>query len=241
VSLARNTVKPQIPGSDGCARMHVRLLVALVAAAVALPLAACGRDEPDLTNGKALFTEKCGSCHALDRAGTQGQTGPDLDAAFRAALAEGMNRDTVEGVVHKQVLHPRRNSAMPAGLVKGGDAKDVAAYVGFAVDRRGEDQGALAQAGLAGATTGEQIFTAAGCAGCHELSKAGASGTIGPSLDDLASSGDIKGSPEDYVRRSLLDPDADVPNGFQPGVMPSFEGKLTDKQIQALVRYLLGD
>jgi mono/diheme cytochrome c family protein len=227
VSLARNTAKP--------------LLAALVAAAVALPLAACGRDEPDLTKGKALFTQKCGSCHALQRAGTQGQTGPDLDTAFRAALEKGISRDTVEGIVHKQVLHPRRNSVMPAGLVKGKDATDLAAYVSFAVDRPGEDQGALAEAGLAGATTGEQIFTAAGCAGCHKLSKAGATGTIGPSLDDLASSGDIKGSPADYVRQSLLEPDAVVTKGFQPGVMPSFKGKLTDKQIQALVQYLLGN
>jgi len=225
VSLARHTVKP--------------LLVALAAAAIALPLAACGRDEPDLSNGKAMFTQKCGSCHALSRAGTQGQTGPDLDAAFRSALVAGMNRETIEGIVHKQVLHPRRNSEMPAGLVTGADADDVAAYVAFAAKRPGEDEGALAQAGLAGATTGEQIFTAAGCAGCHQLSKAGANGTIGPSLDDLASAGG--GSPEDFVREALLDPDAEVADGYQAGVMPSFEGKLTDKQIQALIDYLLGD
>jgi mono/diheme cytochrome c family protein len=227
VSLARNTVKP--------------LLAAFVAAAVALPLAACGRDEPDLTNGKALFTQKCGSCHALTRAGTQGTTGPDLDDAFRAALASGMSRETVEGIVDKQILHPRRASVMPAGLVKGQDAEDVAAYVAFAAERAGEDRGALAQAGLAGATTGEQIFTAAGCAGCHQLTKAGANGTIGPSLDDLASSADIEGNPEEYVRESLLDPDAVVAQGFNAGVMPSFDGKLTDKQVQALVQYLLGD
>ena len=225
MSLARHTVKP--------------LLVALAAAAIALPLAACGRDEPDLSNGKAMFTQKCGSCHALSRAGTQGQTGPDLDAAFRSALVAGMNRETIEGIVHKQVLHPRRNSKMPAGLVTGTDADDVAAYVAFAAKRPGEDEGALAQAGLAGATTGEQIFTAAGCAGCHQLSKAGANGTIGPSLDDLASAGG--GSPEDFVREALLDPDAEVADGYQAGVMPSFEGKLTDKQIQALIDYLLGD
>ncbi|MEA2454099.1 MAG: hypothetical protein QOI45_361 [Thermoleophilaceae bacterium] len=227
MSLTRNTARP--------------LLAALVAAALALPLVACGRNEPDLSNGKAMFTQKCGSCHSLQRAGTQGQTGPDLDTAFRAALEKGIDRETVEGIVHKQVLHPRRNSVMPAGLVTGQDAKDVAAYVGFAVDRPGGDQGALAQAGLAGATTGEQIFTAAGCAGCHKFSKAGANGTIGPSLDDLASSPDVKGSPDDYVRESILNPDAVVANGFQPGVMPSFKGKLTDKQIQALVRYLLGN
>jgi mono/diheme cytochrome c family protein len=240
VSLARNTVQPQAPGSAWCARIAVRLLAALVAAAVALPLAACGRDEPDLSNGKANFTQKCGSCHTLTRAGTQGQTGPNLDTAFRAALAKGISRDTVEGIVHRQILHPRSDSVMPAGLVKGQDAKDVAAYVSFATHRSGEDTGALAQAGLAGATTGEQIFTAAGCAGCHKLTKAGASGNIGPDLDDLANSPDIKGNPEDYVRESILDPNKVVVQGFQPGVMPVFKGKLTDKQVQALVQYLLG-
>jgi mono/diheme cytochrome c family protein len=226
VSLARNTARP--------------LLAALVAAAVALPLGACGREEPDLTKGKAMFTQKCGSCHTLARAGTQGQTGPNLDAAFRAALDKGISRDTVEGIVHRQILHPRRNSVMPADLVTGAEAKDVAAYVSYAAHRAGQDSGALAQAGLAGATTGEQIFTAAGCAGCHTLSKAGATGTIGPSLNDLANSKDVKGSPEDYVRQSVLDPDAVVVSGFQAGVMPSFKGKLTDKQIQALIQYLLG-
>jgi len=227
VSLARNTARS--------------LGAALVAAAVALPLAACGRDENDLSNGKAMFTQKCGSCHTLTRAGTQGHTGPNLDTAFRAALDKGLSRETVEGIVHRQILHPRRNSVMPAGLATGQDASDVAAYVAFATHRSGEDQGALAQAGLAGATTGEQIFTAAGCAGCHTLSKAGANGTIGPSLNDLASSGDIKGNPDDYVKESILDPDAVVVQGFQPGVMPSFKGKLSDKQVQALVQYLLGD
>ena len=101
--------------------------------------------------------------------------------------------------------------------------------------------GALAEAGLAGATSGEQIFTAAGCAGCHKLSKAGANGNIGPSLDDLASSSDVKGSPEEFVREAVLDPEAVVAKGYQAGVMPSFDGKLSDKQLQALVDYLLGN
>jgi mono/diheme cytochrome c family protein len=228
VSLARYTVKP--------------LLVGVAAALAALPLGACGRDEPDLSNGKALFVQDCGSCHVLGRAGTQGTTGPDLDAAFRAALRSGMNRDTVEGIVRRQIANVRRNSAMPANLVTGDDARDVAAYVGFATDKRGEDQGALAQAGLAGATTGKQIFVAAGCGGCHRLADAGTNGDIGPSLDDLASSaGDRKPgtSAEEYVRESLLDPDAFTVEGFQAGVMPGYDGKLEDKQLQELVDYLL--
>jgi cbb3-type cytochrome c oxidase subunit III len=208
-----------------------------VAALAALPLTACGRDEPDLSNGKAQFVQQCGTCHVLQRAGTQGTQGPSLDASFQAALADGIDRDTVKGIVQDQVANPRKGSIMPADLVTGDDAEDVAAYVAYAAARTGEDQGALAQAGLAGARSGEQIFTAAGCGGCHTFGKAGTQADIGPSLDDLASA--AGGSPEEFVRQSILDPDAEIAEGFQPGVMPAFEGRLTDRQVQALTDYLL--
>jgi len=218
-------------------RPALALGVVLLVFGLALP--ACGRDEPDLSNGKAQFVEKCGQCHVLARAGTAGTQGPSLDAAFQAALAEGIDRDTVKGVVQDQIAHPRRGSVMPADLVEGEDATDVASYVGYAAARPGDDGGALATAGLAEATTGEQIFTAAGCAGCHTFQPAGSTGTIGPDLDDLASAaGDM--SPEEFVRQSILDPDAEVAQGFSAGVMPSFDGRLSDKQVQALVDYLLG-
>lgn len=130
---------------------------------------------------------------------------------------------------------------MPAGLVEGDDARDVSAYVGYAAARSGDDQGALATAGLAQAKTGEQIFTAAGCAGCHTFSPAGSNGTIGPNLDELAAAAGNREpgkSAEEYVRESLTKPEAFLTKGFG-NAMPSFEGRLTDEQIQALVDYLL--
>ena len=216
------------------------LVIASALVALGLALGACGRDEPDLSNGKAQFVETCGQCHELARAGTAGTQGPSLDAAFQAALAKGMDRDTVQGVVEDQIAHPRRNSIMKPGLVKGEDATDVAAYVGYAAARPGDDEGALASAGLAQATTGEQIFTAGGCAGCHSFQPAGSNGNIGPALDDLA---DAAGEtpPEEFARESILNPDAEVAQGYSAGVMPSFEGRLSDRQVQALVEYLLGD
>lgn len=217
------------------------LAAALCAVALTLALAACGRDQPDLSNGKAQFVEKCGSCHTLGRAGTAGTQGPSLDKAFQTALADGIGRQTVEGIVHRQILHPRRNSIMPAGLVKGDDASDVAAYVGYAAARSGDDSGALASAGLAQAKTGDQIFTAAGCAGCHTFTPAGSNGTIGPDLNDLKAAAAKFGKgkpPADYVRESIVKPDAFIVPGFG-NAMPSFQGRLTDKQIQALIDYLL--
>jgi mono/diheme cytochrome c family protein len=152
-----------------------------------------------------------------------------------------MNRDTVEGIVHKQILHPRVDSQMPAGLVKGEDATDVAAYVGYAANRKGQDEGALASAGLAQAKTGEQIFTAAGCAGCHTFKPAGSTGNIGPNLDELKTAA-AKMEPgknaDEYIRESIEDPSAFIVKGF-PNAMPSFKGRLTDAQINALIDYLL--
>jgi plastocyanin len=122
-------------------------LVTAALAAGAIALSSCGRDDRDLVNGKTLFVNKCGACHELARAGTKGTQGPSLDAAFTTPRADGMTAKTVEGVVYRQIGHPRRNSIMPAGLVKGQDAHDVAAYVGYAAGIKGKDQGPLADAG----------------------------------------------------------------------------------------------
>jgi mono/diheme cytochrome c family protein len=121
-----------------------------IAGAAALAMAGCelmdaGDNE---LNGKALFVEKCGACHALDRAGTAGTIGPDLDAAFRRARADGLGQGTIAGIVEEQILHPRRGSRMPAGLVTGEDAEDVAAYVAMVAAVPGRDMGRLADVGV---------------------------------------------------------------------------------------------
>jgi mono/diheme cytochrome c family protein len=223
-----------------------RPLAGIVAVAVAgtIAVAGCAREhEPDLVNGKAMFVQNCSSCHTLGRANAQGTQGPNLDEAFQVALSDGMTRKTVEGVVHRQIANVRRGSIMPPNLVKGNDAIDVAAYVAAVTGRSGQDTGALATAGLSGATTGEQIFQGAGCASCHTLAKANASGTIGPNLNELAKAAAQreKGKkPDQYVEESIIDPEAFTVSGFQKGAMPSFKGQLTDKQLKTLTDFLLG-
>jgi plastocyanin len=134
------------------------VLASLVAAG---GLSACGSivdKEPNLIAGKEAFIQKCGSCHVLNRAGTKGLQGPNLDTAFEQALEEGMKRSTIEGVVAKQINIPNRREqvdpagkappvAMPADLVKGDLANDVAAYVAKVAGRDGEDTGRLADVG----------------------------------------------------------------------------------------------
>ena len=107
----------------------------------------CGSEEPDLINGKAQFVQKCASCHMLARANASGVKGPDLDAAFGPARGDGLGEQTVAGVVEMQIGNVRRSSTMPADLVGGQDAADVAAYVARVAGQPGEDTGALATAG----------------------------------------------------------------------------------------------
>jgi plastocyanin len=121
---------------------------AAAAALLAIAASGCGqRHEADLANGKALFVQKCGSCHKLARANTQGIQGPSLDVAFRQALRDGMNRKTVRGIVRDQISNVRSRSIMPRNLVTGNNRFDVASYVAFATGKSGQDQGDLAQAG----------------------------------------------------------------------------------------------
>lgn len=128
------------------------LCAAIVAAVPAL--SACGgvKDkQPDVVAGKQLFVKKCGACHTLNRAGTKGTTGPNLDEAFQQSLQEGFGETAVRGVVLKQILYPNRlpNSQgikMPAKLVSGQDAHDVAAYVASVSAKSGKDTGRLATA-----------------------------------------------------------------------------------------------
>lgn len=123
-------------------------------ALIALAVAGCGgvnESEPDLVAGKQQFVEKCGSCHTMNRAGTKGTTGPNLDDAFRQSLEEGFGRDGVRGAVRSQILHPAMvpedsPAYMPPKLVEGDAAFDVAAYVAQSVAKGGEDQGLLASA-----------------------------------------------------------------------------------------------
>jgi mono/diheme cytochrome c family protein len=69
---------------------------------------------------------------------------------------------------------------------------------------------------------GKQVFESAGCVGCHTLADAGATGTVGPNLDEAKPPVDL------VVTR--------VTNGM--GAMPPFKGQLSDKQIQDVAAYV---
>ncbi len=69
---------------------------------------------------------------------------------------------------------------------------------------------------------GKEVFESAGCVGCHTLADAGATGAVGPNLDEAKPSADL------VITR--------VTNGM--GAMPPFKGQLSEKQIQDVAAYV---
>jgi mono/diheme cytochrome c family protein len=210
--------------------------VALLAAGCGTGGAASAGQRPDVQNGETLFkgSGTCGSCHTLAAAGTNGTIGPNLDDAFAGDVSEGYPQSSIENVVLDQIRLGSGEVAtytngklgdfkvqpsMPANLVKGQDAIDVAAYVASVAGQNGYTKpGGFASLG----TDGAAIFKGAGCAGCHTLAAAKATGTVGPNLDLLKPS-------ESVVAHQVM---------VGGGKMPPFQGKLSPAQIQAVAKYV---
>jgi cytochrome c oxidase subunit 2 len=86
-------------------------------------------------------------------------------------------------------------------------------------------------------TDGKTLFTEAAqptaCQACHTLADAGATGTTGPNLDEV-----VPNLSDAELKQSIEDPDAQIAEGFQPGLMPRYGETLSEEQVDALVKYL---
>jgi len=89
------------------------------------------------------------------------------------------------------------------------------------------------------ASNGERLFTELGCASCHQAG----SEQRGPSLGGLFGStvtlatGTTLMADDNYLRDSILDPQAEIVSGFQP-IMPTFQGMLSEENLLQLIAYL---
>ncbi len=101
-----------------------------------------------------------------------------------------------------------------------GSAAALAAVAVWIMPSEGGSRPAAAR----GATValGERVFASAGCGSCHTLREAGATGTTGPNLDVAEPSASLVA---DRVRHG-------------GGEMPSFEGRLSDREIEAVAAYV---
>ena len=195
----------------------------------------------DPAHGKELFLAStprgsCAACHTLADAKSQGTIGPNLDNAFSSDKAQGFSEQTMADIVRGQIAYPE--APMPANLYTGQDARDVALYVakcagnpncGVTAEHRAattttaptttsSSGGGTKQA----APSGKQVFETAGCSGCHTLKAAGATGNVGPDLDQLKPS----------------EPTVEHQVEVGGGAMPAFKGQLSPAQIKAVAQFV---
>ncbi len=125
---------------------------------------------------------------------------------------------------------------------------EIDALIAFLQDRAGVEitvplpaagTTAAAEAGADGeeeapATTPEEVIDRYGCAACHDLDGSGAD--LGPPLAGIGARLD-----REALRRAILDPDAEVAPGYEPGLMPGdFGEQMRASELEILLDYLAG-
>jgi mono/diheme cytochrome c family protein len=228
----------------------LRALSGALLAGLVLVAAGCGTggvaEGGNASTGKKLFVGegKCGSCHTLQDAGSRGEVGPNLDDAFKQSKADGLKQSGIQNVVLDQIRFPTTGSGMPANLVEGQDAEDVAAYVArcAAADKMNAGDKAACP-GIVTGTGGMGLYASLGCQGCHSLD---GSPSSGPTFKGLSGStvkltnGQTVKADDQYLLESILDPDKLIVTGYQAGVMSAVipKGQVSEADAKSLVDFI---
>jgi cytochrome c oxidase cbb3-type subunit 3 len=167
------------------------LLLAFVSATPAQPTPVPPQNTPALEQGRKLFETHCVLCHGPHGEGGKGPTlaQPILPRASDDASLIRIITDGIGG------------TEMPGAHLQQDEVKLVAAFV--------RSLGSLPQEKVPGdPAQGERLFTTKGdCVRCHSFH--GHGGAIGPDLADIG-----RRRSAAYLRRALVDPNADVPQSF---------------------------
>ena len=139
---------------------------------------------------------------------------------------------------HREDEQNEEASAEEQAVVEDNEASGVPATGGEQApgsrdEASGEPSGG-AQVASGDPQAGAQVFADNGCGGCHSRQAAGATGSVGPNLDEALAEKDT-----DFIETSIVDPGAFVAKGFPDGTMPVDYGDvLTPDDLANLVAYL---
>lgn len=217
--------------------------------------------------GEKIYSTKgtCTLCHnALGRAPMLDKLGENAPARLADARYKGTAK-SVEEYLHESLIKPSayvvsgfgkagsNDTESPMPDVSGGSIGlsevEIEAVIAYMLDSNGientveipKDAGKSAAASPAKGggeprkpyTTVEEILAAHTCGACHKIGKE--AGELGP---DLTHIGDTQS--RDYLRRAILEPNADIAAGFAPDMMPAGLGELLyAKELEMLVDYLV--
>lgn len=171
--------------------------------------------------------------------------GMDAPAAIETYLRESMlapSAFVVAGFGKKgtdDTVSPMPKADGPPGSLSSGE---IDALVAFLQDRAGtkvtvrppaaDEPAGPAKEQEKGPVTAEAVIEKLGCAACHDLEGSGTD--IGPNLAGIGRRLDHEG-----LRRAILDPNAEVAQGFEPGIMPQDYGdKMRASELELVVDYL---
>lgn len=138
------------------------------------------------------------------------------------ALAAGVLIGSLGSSPEKQTVYV----AAAAGEAEGAEATEPS----------GEAEAGEPAPGEAAGSAGAQLFTGLGCASCHTLAQAGATGTTGPDLNEsLAPDDDTRG-----IEEMIVHPNSEVVEGYSPNVMPQSYGQsLSRAELHELAEFLV--
>lgn len=90
----------------------------------------------------------------------------------------------------------------------------------------------------AASAEGQQLFTSIGCGSCHTMAAAGATGKVGPGLEESLAPDDNTAGIEEMI----LHPNSEVVEGYSPNVMPQTYGQtLSGEEVHALSEFLVAN
>src|SRR5215210_1924454 len=148
-----------------------------------------------------------------------------------------MKQDAVRGIPTRTVVTPTKTGTFPVVCTElcglGHATMRAQARVVSQTQFESWVQEEKRLAAEAGSVQGETLFVQ-NCGSCHTLGDAGTEGEVGPNLDEA-----LPGKDADFIRQSIVNPDAKIAGGYSPGVMPrTFGETLSGEQIDGLVEYL---
>lgn len=217
--------------------------------------------------GEAVYFGKggCATCHSIGESGPRapdlagvgaraGETAPGLSA--EAYLMESLVDPCAHVVEGYECIMPRMDEP-PADL----SAAELVALVAFLQSLGGEitvqlseeelgtEEPSPAAAPLTAARTPQELIRALGCQACHVVPGfEPPRQEVGPTLEGIASRAaeriearDYTGEARtvaDYLRESILEPNAYVVEGYDAVMPPIFGERMTAAQLETLVRWL---
>ena len=159
-----------------------------------LPAALFAQSDSALQQGRALFRSNCAFCHGMT---ARGGRGPNL---VSAPLTHGDTDESMKRVIRTGVP----GTTMPAfSEFTGEELAQIVAYI-----RSLSKNETRAQHIPGDPHQGHEVYERNGCSGCHRIQGAGS--IFGPDLSRIGSARSIE-----YLRESIVQPSADVPEEFE--------------------------